>query len=65
MYRETFDSTIGSIAARAARFPVIRKNIQPRAILRGSTRAPVTADPGIEWLFLNTQRTNRLLMGTG
>jgi hypothetical protein len=61
----TMDATIGSIAARAARYPRIAKRAQLRTIIRGSKHAPVTGDPGIRWLLLNTQRTNRLLMGTG
>jgi hypothetical protein len=61
----TMDSTIGSIAARAARYPVIRKNSQPRAIMKGAASAPVAGDPGIRWLILNTQQTNQFMKGTG
>ena len=64
------DATFGAIAARAARFPVIVRSSQPRAILKGSARDPVTtnqvtADPGIRWLLLNTRATNRFLEETG
>ena len=61
----TSDSTFGFITARAARYPAIVKNDRIRTIMRRSTCKPVDGDPGIRWLLLNTQMTNRLLMGTG
>jgi hypothetical protein len=59
------DATFGAIAARAARYPVVEKRTQLRTIRKGSAREPATGDPGIRWLLLNTQQTNRLMMGTG
>jgi len=58
------DATIGAIAARAARYPVIVKSSQPRTIMKGPICEPVAADPAIRWLLLNTQRVNRFLKGT-
>jgi hypothetical protein len=62
---EFVDATFGAIAARAARYPVIVKSSQPRTIMKGAIREPVTVDPGIRWLLLNTQATNRFLQETG
>ena len=59
------DATFGAIAARAARYPVIEKCSQQRIIVKGTTCEPVAADPGIRWLLLNTQATNRFLEETG
>jgi len=59
------DATIGAIAARAALYPAIVKQAQPRPIQRSRRGAPATADPAIRWLLLNAQQTNRCLMGTG
>ena len=58
------DTTFEFIAARAARYPVIVQESQVRTIVRRSGK-PREGDPAIRWLLLNTQRTNRLLMGTG
>jgi hypothetical protein len=61
MYGATFDF----IAARAARYPVTVKRTQVRTMRKVFSHTVETGDPAIRWLLLNTQRTNRLLMGTG
>jgi hypothetical protein len=65
MYGAPIDSTFGFIAARAARYPIVRMSKQPRTIMKGAGRALVTGDPGIRWLLLNAQKMNRCLKGTG
>jgi len=57
------DPTFGAIAARAARYPVIVKSSQLR-IIRKEPVEPAAGDPGIRWLLLNTQATNRFLEET-
>ncbi len=59
------DRTIGAIVARAARYPVIRKEGQQRIIVKGTSSGPGTADPGIRWLLLDTWRVDRFLEKTG
>jgi hypothetical protein len=58
------DATIGALAARAARYPVVMKRAQQRIIRKGPAPEPPCGDPGIRWLLLNTQQTNRCLRGT-
>ena len=58
------DATIGAIAARAARYPVIEKSSQMR-VIRKETAEPGPGDQGIRWLLLNTWATNRFLEETG
>jgi hypothetical protein len=65
MHGETSGSTFGFIAARAACYPVIRKSAQLRPIRKELPCKPASGDPGIRWLLLNTERTNRSLKGTG
>jgi hypothetical protein len=59
------DSTFGFIAARAAQYPVIVKSSQLRIIRKEPAREHEPADPGIQWLLLNTQRINRFLEEAG
>jgi hypothetical protein len=64
MYEEISDATIGSVIARAARYPAVTKSSQARIVMKGSIREPVRGDPGIRWLVVNTMAVNRHLTGT-
>jgi hypothetical protein len=65
MYGATFDSTFGFIAARAARYPVIRRRSQMNKVIFGALGQQETGDQAFRWLLLNTRATNRFLKGTG